>query len=87
MHFGWSRWSAPSITPLLLLLTAQVGKPKTKMQSMTAKSAKLGKEVATLKSWLCALNNVQAEIDQNPAENTFVFENFSPETRKVVDRA
>jgi len=64
---------------------ADIEKLSTSIDSMTAKSAKLKEEVATLQGELAALARAQAEMDKLRAEEKAAFDKNSAEMKKGVD--
>merc|ERR1719277_1675696 len=62
-----------------------IAKLSTKIDSMTAKSAKLKEEVAELEKELAALATAQAEMDKLRSEEKAAFDTNSAEMKKGVD--
>merc|ERR1719375_812376 len=63
---------------------ATIEKLSTQIDSMTAKSAKLKEEVATLQAELSALAKAQAEMDKLRAEEKAIFDKNSAEMKKGI---
>merc|ERR1719230_2304430 len=63
---------------------AAIEKLSTQIDSMTARSAKLKEEVATLQAELSALAKAQAEMDKHRAEQKAAFDKNSAEMKKGI---